>query len=268
MSIWIFSKWPFFQNDQLNIFFKNVEEFFLIPRKYLEFFFFFLCECLEASFRRPENIIIIAIIINHGYCHIPPSHPFLLQELSPVHSASLTPGNHFSIVLKLWNLTFATTCLFCALWLFPSFAGSCLGRICRAELSSTSLQQTPACRAHPANQPFSHGAVTHRLCQMLLPWFQIFMLTAVHLTVLLEITVSLQGGGRGACVCTWATSIRTACPFKLPVKSLCPHLWDHPWDYSLPVEEQGIRLEGGNIQKCGSFVLQYVWARAQTTCTK
>lgn len=135
-------------------------DFFLIPRKYLDFFF--LCECLEASFRRPENIIIIAIITNHEYCHIPPSHPFLLQELSPVHSASLTPGNHFSIVLKLWNLTFATTCLFCALWLFSVFAASCLGRICRPELSRTSLQQTPACRAHPANQPLSHGAVCDR----------------------------------------------------------------------------------------------------------
>lgn len=191
-------------------FFENVEGFFLIPRKYLEFlFFFFLHGHLEASFRRPENITIIAIIINHEYFHIPPLTSFPLTGTQPGTFSQPESFESLQHYFKTLKSDFATA-LFCALWLFSFFAASCLERICRPELSSTSLQQTPACRAHTANQPFSHGAVTDKLCQMPLPWFQIFMLTAVHLTVLLEMAVSLQGE-RGACVCTRATYIHIAC---------------------------------------------------------
>lgn len=44
---------------------------------------FFLRECLEASFRTPENITNIAIIINHEQFHIPPLPSFSLTGTQP-----------------------------------------------------------------------------------------------------------------------------------------------------------------------------------------
>lgn len=231
---------------------------FLITRKYLEFFF----PLFGSIIQKKQRILLSwpSLLIMNTF--ISPLTSFPLTRAHPSAFSQPDSRESFQHSFKT-KMRLCCSIVLCTVVIFIL----CLERVCGPELSSSSLQQSPACRAHPAKQPFSHGAGTDKLCQMSLPWFQIFMLTAVHLTVLLEL-LSACRDQRGARVCTGATFMHTDCWFKLPVKSLCPHLRDCRLDCSLPVEGQGVRLSSGNIQKCGSFVLQRMWIRAQTTCTK
>lgn len=243
--------------------------FFLIPRKCLQFFFF-LCECLEETFRRPENIIITAIIINHiTPCYSPPLTFFSLTGTQPVNAASLRPVNRFSTILKLWTRTSLQHCfVLCTavifvLRLLPVWRGF-LGLSFPTPLSSRPLPAETAlptnlsvmglwqmssarCSCHDFRYSWSQLSILHS-CWKLLPTYR--DKREKHVPVLEPPTFTLPVNLN----CQW--------------KSLCPNLLDCRWDYSFPAEGQGIKLGSGNIQNHGSFVLQCIWATAQTTHTK
>lgn len=142
-------------------------------------------------------------------------------------------------MLKLWNRTPLEHC-FVLIWGTVLIFLLCLlfGEVFSSDLCSVS-PAAPCLQSCSANHPSCHGSLTDELCQMSLPQFWIFLLTAVHLTALLEITVNLQGRERETCACMLTTSI------ALPVnwKSLCPHLPASHWDCSLAVEGQNRHWE-------------------------
>lgn len=186
-----------------------------------------------------------------------------------MHTASLSPVNDFSVIVKLWNGTLLQHCfVLCTavvfiLWLLPvwwgflglSFPAPLSSRPLPAEtalpasLSVMGLWQTSSarCSCHDFGYSCSQLSIL-QFCWKLLSTYR--GKREKHVPVLEPPTFTLPVNLN----CQW--------------KSLCPNLLDCRWDYDLPAEGQGIKLGSGNIQNCGSFVPQCMWARAQTTCTK
>lgn len=182
--------------------------FFLIPRKYLEFFLFSSVNVwkhhseVQRILPSYPSLLIMNTFISP---HILSSY----RNSSPVHSASLIPVNHFSIALKLWNLTLLQHCSVhcdCFHSLLPVVWRGFVGLSFPAPLSSRPLPAEPTLPASLSAVGLWQTSSARCRCHD-------FRYSCSQLSILQFCwkLLSAYRDERGACVCTWATYIHTAC---------------------------------------------------------